>query len=186
MSIPVAKGNSKTAVLVHEKFSMKSLNLSIGAFGVSLARFTEGGYDRTLAQIGETEYSIIGTPLDSGPVHEPKHIWAISAVVTRSQWHGLWAIFRESDRRRREQANYRILCEDSIEDFIDVGGQTRDVAPAGSVTDFGGAIAYPAKFYVRLFEPKSRWIRNELYPYTATFTLKELDKVNFVTVQPQP
>ncbi|MHC5779317.1 hypothetical protein [Nostoc sp.] len=66
---------------------MRQLTLSISSISVTLKRFVS--YDRTLADTGQTEYSISGAPLDSGPVYEPKHSWAISASVTLPQW---WAI----------------------------------------------------------------------------------------------
>lgn len=151
---------------------MRSLSLSISAISVTLKKFTT--YERTLADTGTTEYSIVGTPLDS-VVYEPKHIWVVSAMVTHEQWYKLGAIFRECDRLRRQQGNYRILVEDSIENFIEQA-KTRGLATGGSVEIFGGGVAYPAKFYARMFEPKSQWQRNGVYPYVASFTLRELDK----------
>ncbi|MFN6572375.1 hypothetical protein [Dendronalium sp. ChiSLP03b] len=154
---------------------MRQLTLTIGDISTTLKRFTS--YDRTLADTGVTDYSIVGTPLDSGPVHEPKHIWTISAMVTLEQWLALGAIFGECDRLRREQGNYRILVEDSIQDFIEQGTRTRAIAAGGSETTFTGGVAYPAKFYARMFEPRSQWQVNQLYPYVASFVLRELDKV---------
>lgn len=153
---------------------MRQLSLSISGISVILKRFVS--YDRVLADTGQTEYSIVGTPLDSGPVYEPKHIWTISAMVTIEQWRALGAIFGECDRLRRTQGNYSITVHDSIQDFIEQGYRTRGLASGGAETYFTGGVSYPARFYARMFEPKSQWQRNGLYPYVASFVLRELDK----------
>ncbi|MEH1821536.1 MAG: hypothetical protein V7L31_21055 [Nostoc sp.] len=153
---------------------MRQLTLSISGISVTLKRFFS--YDRILADTGQTEYSIAGTPLDSGPVYEPKHIWTISAIVTYEQWYGIGAIFGECDRLRRQQGNYRITIDDSIQDFIEQGARTRALASGGTETTFTGGVAYPARFYARMLEPKSQWQKNQLYPYVAGFVLRELDK----------
>ncbi|MEH2201179.1 hypothetical protein [Nostoc sp.] len=153
---------------------MRQLALSISGISVTLKRFVS--YDRLLADTGQTEYSIVGTPLDSGPFYEPKHIWTISAMVTIEQWRALGAIFGECDRLRRTQGNYSIIVDDSIQDFIEQGAGTRAIAAGGTRTYFTGGVSYPARFYARMFEPKSQWQRNQLYPYVASFVLRELDK----------
>lgn len=152
---------------------MRQLTLSISSFSVTLKRFVS--YDRIPADTGQTEYSIAGAPLDSGPQYEPKHIWTVSAMVTIDQWRGLEGIFGECDRLRRTQGNYRIIVEDSIQDFVEAT-QTRAIAAGGAQTFFTGGVSYPAQFYARMFEPKSQWQRNQLYPYVANFVLRELDK----------
>ncbi|MFB2769828.1 hypothetical protein ACE1AT_11145 [Pelatocladus sp. BLCC-F211] len=157
---------------------MKSLTLTIDTLSVSLTRFTN--YERVLADTGQTEYSIVGTPLDSGPVYEPKHIWTVSAMVTYDQWHTLNGIFALCDSLRRNQGNYRITVDDSIQDFIETGTRTRSLTSGGSETIFTGGVSYPARFYARMFEPKSQWQRNRYYPYIAGFVLRELDKVSAV------
>jgi hypothetical protein len=153
---------------------VRQLTLSISGISVNLKRFVS--YDRTLADTGVTEYSIVGTPLDSGPFYEPKHIWTISAMVTIEQWRALGAIFGECDRLRRQQGNYRITVDDSIQDFVEQGARTRAIASGGSQTSFTGGVSYPARFYARMFEPRSQWQRNQLYPYVTGFVLRELDK----------
>ncbi|HYX19156.1 MAG TPA: hypothetical protein VE944_33350 [Nostoc sp.] len=153
---------------------MRQLTLSISGISVTLKRFVS--YDRILADTGQTEYSIVGTPLDSGPVYEGKHLWTISAMVMIDQWWGLGAIFGECDRLRRTQGNYRITVDDSIQDFIEQGARTRALAFGGTTTSFTGGVSYPARFYARMFEPKSQWQKNQLYPYVASFVLRELDK----------
>jgi len=153
---------------------MRQLTLSISSISVTIKRFIS--YDRTLATTGETDYSIVGTPLDSGPFYEPKHIWTISAMVTQDQWYAIGAIFGECDRLRRTQGNYRIAVDDSIQDFIEQGYRTRALALGGGQTNFTGGVAYPARFYARMLEPKSQWQKNGLYPYVASFVLRELDK----------
>ncbi|MBD2489009.1 hypothetical protein [Aulosira sp. FACHB-615] len=153
---------------------MRQLTLSIDSLTCTLKRFTQ--YDRTTADTGQTEYSIVGTPLDSGPVYEPKLIWSVGAMVSYEQWFSLNAIFHKSDKIRRDQGNYRILVEDSIENFTESGTRTRGLATGGSETTFPGGVNYPASFYCRMFEPKSQWQRNQQYPYIASFTLRELDK----------
>ncbi|MEH1976073.1 MAG: hypothetical protein V7L02_23240 [Nostoc sp.] len=153
---------------------MRQLTLSISSTSVTLKRFVS--YDRILADTGQTEYSIVGTPLDSGPVYEPKHIWTISAMVTYEQWFAIGAIFGECDRLRRQQDNYRITVDDSIQDFVEQQYRSRALVPEGEQKYFTGGVAYPARFYARMFEPKSQWQRNQLYPYVANFVLRELDK----------
>jgi hypothetical protein len=153
---------------------MRQLTLSISGISVILKRFVS--YDRILADTGQTEYSITGAPLDSGPVYEPKHIWTISAMVTLPQWYAIGAIFGECDRLRRNQGNYRITVDDSIQDFVEQGTRTRAIASGGTEIAFTGGVAYPARFYARMLEPKSQWQKNQLYPYVASFVLRELDK----------
>jgi hypothetical protein len=153
---------------------MRQLTLSVSNISVTLKRFVS--YDRILADTGQTEYSIVGTPLDSGPVYEPKHIWTISAMVTIEQWRALGAIFGECDRLRRTQGNYRITVDDSIQEFIEQGTRTRALASGGVQAYFTGGVAYPARFYARMLEPKSQWQKNQLYPYVASFVLRELEK----------
>lgn len=155
---------------------MRNLTLTIDGLTATLNRFIS--YERVLADTGQTEYSIVGTPLDTGSVYEPKHVWTVSAMVTYEQWFALAAIFRKSDNLRRQQGNYRILLEDSVENFVEVGERTRAIARFGNKVNFAGGTAYPAAFYTRMFEPKSQWQRNQLYPYIASFTLRELDIVS--------
>ncbi|WP_445634553.1 hypothetical protein NSTC745_06374 [Nostoc sp. DSM 114161] len=153
---------------------MRQLTLAISGISVTLKKFIS--YDRVLADTGQTEYGIVGTPLDSGPFYEPKHIWTISAIVTLQEWRALGAIFGECDRLRRTQGNYRITVDDSIQDFIEQATRTRALAAGGTQTTFMGGVSYPARFYARMFEPRSQWQRNQLYPYVASFVLRELDK----------
>lgn len=154
--------------------TVRQLTLSISSISVTLKRFIS--YDRILADTGLTEYSIVGTPLNSGPFYEPKHIWTVSAMVTIEQWRALGAIFGECDRLRRTQGNYSITVDDSIQDFIEQGTRTRALAAGGTQTYFTGGVAYQARFYARMFEPKSQWQKNQLYPYVTSFVLRELDK----------
>ena len=154
---------------------MRSLTLSINTLSVTLDRFT--AYDRILADPGQIEYAVVGTPLDSGPQYEPKMVWTVSAMVTWEEWHTLGAIFLSSDSLRRQNGNYRVLVQDSVQNFIESGIRTRAIAIGGTEETFPGGTAYPAQFYCRMFEPKSQWQRNGLYPYIASFTLRELDKV---------
>ncbi|MBN3951941.1 MAG: hypothetical protein HWQ38_37945 [Nostoc sp. NMS7] len=153
---------------------MRQLTLSISGISVTLKRFVS--YDRTLADTGQTEYSISGASLDSGPVYEPKHIWTVSASVTLSQWWAIGAIFGECDRLRRTQGNYNIIVDDSIQDFIEQGYRSRGLAIGGVQAYFPGGVAYSARFYARMLEPKSRDQANGVYPYVASFVLRELDK----------
>jgi hypothetical protein len=153
---------------------MKFLNLSIGSLSVRLTTFT--AYERPLADTGQTEYSIVGTPLDSGPAYEPKHIWTIAAMTTFDQWYALNAIFARSDQLRRQQQNYRVTVDDTIQSFIEYGSRTRAVVPGESETIFTGGVAYPARFYARMLEPKSTKQGSGYYPYLTSFTLSELDK----------
>lgn len=154
---------------------MRQLTLTFGSAIVTLRRFIT--YDRTVADTGQTEYSIAGTPLDSGPVYEPKLIWTIGAMVTWEDWYTLGVVFRESDRTRRQQGNYRITIDDSVENFIEAT-KTRALVPGGVQVSFPGGVAYPARFYARMFEPQSQWQRNTQYPYIATFTLRELGDIS--------
>ncbi len=156
--------------------AMKTLDLSISSFSVQLSKFTQ--YERLTPDTGQTEYSIAGTPLDSGPVYEPKHLWNVTAMVTWAQYSILHAIFQESDSRRRNQQDYRILVGDRIQNYVEVGSRTRGIAPGGTEVNIGGAIAYPAQFHARMFEPRAEFQRNSYLPYQVSFVLRELDKKN--------
>lgn len=155
----------------------KTLTLSIDSYTVTIATFAQNGYERTHADTGETEYSIWGAPLDSGTFFEPKFIWAIQCYLSKEDWIKLNAIFSLSDKKRRAQQNYRITINDYIEEIIEDSPRTRAVASGGSVSNLGNSVYYPARFYVRIFEPKSSQ-QAGLKPYLASFTLKELDKFN--------
>jgi hypothetical protein len=154
---------------------MRRYNLSIGDLSVPLTRF-ESFPERKLANTGETNYSIIGTPVDDGPYYEPKHIWSAIAEVTQEEYRLLWAIFKYSDGLRRNQGNYRITLDDTLEPFIEYGARTRAIVPGQPEVNFSGWVEYPARFYVRMFEPTARFQRNTVYPWRVSFTLKELDK----------
>lgn len=155
----------------------KTLTLSIDSYAVVIDTFAQNGYERTRADTGETEYSIWGTPLDSGPFFEPKFIWIISCYLSKEEWIKLNAIFSLSDKRRRQMQNYRITINDYIEEIIEDSPRTRAVASGGSVNTAGNSVYYPAKFYARMFEPKSTQ-QGGLKLYLTSFTLKELDKFN--------
>ncbi|MBR8832980.1 MAG: hypothetical protein DSM106950_02770 [Stigonema ocellatum SAG 48.90 = DSM 106950] len=52
-----------------------TFGLTIGSLSVSFNQFTN--YERILAETGQTEYAIAGTPLDSGSAYEP---WKVSTL----------------------------------------------------------------------------------------------------------
>jgi hypothetical protein len=132
------------------------LRLAISGISVDLTRFAS--YERQFADTGQTEYSINCTPLDSGPAYAPKRIWNVSVHVTIDQWTKVMRIFAECDGLRRDDGNYRISIIDKIEP---------------TVSSDGGLSSGP--FYARMFEPRSQYQRNGLYPYVISFVLRELD-----------
>ncbi len=154
-----------------------SLTLSIEEFNLSLTKFAENGYERMTAALGDVEYSLNGSAIETGSLHEPKLIWIISAFVTTQQWRQLQAIYLHSDRKRALQQPHAILIDDEIENYVEPGNRTRAVVPGESVTIDGGLISYPARFQARIFEPKAEKLKNSQYPYLARFTLKELDRI---------
>jgi hypothetical protein len=154
---------------------MKIIRISIDTLSVELSRFTPDGYQRTTPETGATEYSIYGTPLDTGPAYEPKIIWQIATFTTLEQWRTIQTIFSLHDNRRRQQGNYRIAVDDYIRDFVESGTRKRALAAGGIVTSFAGGVSYPAVFYARMLEPSFEITKNGQYPYISRFTLKELD-----------
>jgi hypothetical protein len=154
-----------------------TLNLSIATYNLDISVFSaQGGYDRRLIDTGETEYSIYGTPLDSGTFYDPKHIWTISCFLTKEEYQALQAIFSYHDKHRRSQQDYRITLRDRIEQYTESASTpSRGVVPGGVVTTVGSSISYPASFYVRMFSPAAV-IQAGLRSRLATFTLKELDR----------
>jgi hypothetical protein len=154
-----------------------SLTLSIDNFYLSLTKFAENGYERMTASLGDVEYSLNGSEIETGSLYEPKLIWAVSAFVTAEQWRQLQAIYQTSDRKRAAQQPHAILIDDSIEPYVEPGSRTRAVVPGGAITLDGGLISYPARFQARIFEPKAEKLRNSQYPYLVRFTLKELDRI---------
>lgn len=153
------------------------LTLSIDNFYLSLTKFAENGYERMTATLGDVEYSLNGSAIETGSLHEPKLVWVISAFVTAEQWRQLQAIYLHSDRKRAAQQSYSIQVFDRIENCVEPGIRTRAIVPGESVTIEGGLISYPARFGARMFEPKAEKLKNSQYPYLARFTLKELDRI---------
>lgn len=152
----------------------KTLKLSIDNTSIAIANFSSDGYERLLAENGDTEYSIYGTPADTGNFHEPKHIWNVGCFMTSQEMARLQQIFVTSDELRRQLGNYRITLEDNIQEFIEKT-RTRAIATGGQMLDYGGVVSYPAKFYVRMLNPKIKIIGG-YKRYSVQFTLKELDK----------
>lgn len=155
------------------------LTLSIDAFSTTLIEFEQGGYECLFQENGDTEYSLFGASLDSGSLYEPKRIWTIAAMATKPIKQALEQIWRRSERKRIAQQDYRITCEDWIFPHTeDQTPRTRALATGAAVTNLsGGGIEYPAKFYVRLFEPNFQRTNSGRYPYNCRFVLKELDPV---------
>lgn len=153
----------------------KKLILSIDGTSIAIALFNSDGYERLLAENGDTEYSIFGTPADTGNMHEPKHIWNIGCFLTNEELAKLQKVFSRSDELRRQLGNYRITLEDNIQEFMEAT-RTRALATGGQILDYGGVIAYPAKFYVRMLNPKTKITGSSYKRYSLQFTLKELDK----------
>jgi hypothetical protein len=152
------------------------LRLSIDVFSISLNVFES--YERLTAQVGDVEYSLNGSAIETGSLHEPKFIWSIAAYVSNEQWRQLWAMYQRSEKKRRSQQPYYIAVDDFAEPFTEDGNaRSRALAPNGTVTNQNGYISYPARFGARMFEPKSQKVDNLLYPYVARFTLKELDRI---------
>jgi hypothetical protein len=149
----------------------KTLTLSINELSVAIAHFTN--YDRISPSTGEMDYAIDGTPTDSGLAYEPKLIWTISALVSESQKETLSQIFATSDRLRRQQLNYQIAVDDSIQDLIEEQA-SRDAVD--EVKAINGGVIYSAKFYARIFEPKFVKMGSGIYPFLVSFVLKELGK----------
>lgn len=154
-----------------------SLTLSIEEFNLSLTKFAENGYERMTAALGDVEYSLNGSAIETGSLHEPKFIWVISAFVTVQQFRQLQAIYLHSDRKRAAQLPHAITIDDEIEPYVEPGNRTRAIVPGGTTTIEGGLISYPARFGARMFEPKAEKLKNSQYPYLARFTLKELDQI---------
>lgn len=155
---------------------VRSLDLSIDQFSLSLTKFAENGYERVTAALGDVEYSLNGSAIETGNLYEPKFIWVISAFVTAQQFRQLQAIYLHSDRQRALQQPHAITIDDYIENYVELGSQTRE-APDGTLTIGGGLVSYPARFGARMFEPKAEKLKNSQYPYLARFTLKELDRI---------
>lgn len=153
----------------------RALTLSIDVFSVSLTVFES--YERLIAQVGDVEYSLNGSAIETGQLHEPKFIWTISAYCSAEQWRRLYAIYQRSERKRRTQQPYFIAVDDFIEPFVEDGNRSRAMAAGGSPTIDGGLVLYPARFGARMLEPKSQKVDNLQFPYVARFTLKELDKI---------
>jgi hypothetical protein len=151
----------------------KKLILSIEDISIAIAFFNNDGYER-LAEGGDTEYSIFGTPADTGNMYEPKHIWNVGCFMTSEELAQLQRVFSRSDELRRQLGNYRITLEDNVQEFIEAS-RTRAMATGGQVLDYSGIVAYPAKFYVRMLNPKTKIIGG-YKKYSVQFTLKELDK----------
>lgn len=153
-----------------------SLSLSIDQFSVALTVFEN--YERLTAQVGDVEYSLNGSAIETGNLHEAKFIWTVSAFVSTEQWRQLWAIYQRSERKRRTQQSYFIQVDDFIEPYIeDSLIPTRAIADGGSIISNDGLIAYPARFGARMFEPKPDRTNSLKYSYIARFTLKELDRI---------
>jgi hypothetical protein len=157
-----------------------SLKLILDSFSVDLIRFAENGYERIFAQTGDTTYSLLGTAIDDGGHHEPKHLWTIGAVCTQEQWQIINAIFQRQERNRRNQQDYSILIHDTIQYYNeDIPIASRQPVPLSQLQLIpGGGVRYFAQFKARMFEPTATIGSNQKFPYSVRFVLKETDRVS--------
>ena len=159
---------------------IRTITLSIDSFSVTLGNYSAPfeNYDRVTAALGDVEYSLFGTPVEDGSLYEPKHVWTISAFIDTQRWRLLQAIYQRSERYRRTQAQYRITIDDFVRNFVeDSATRTRTLAPGGTLISDSGCLEYPARFGVRMLEPKAEETHSLKYRYLAKFVLKELDKI---------
>lgn len=162
---------------------MRTLNLSIDTFSVALgdrasSQFDENGYERITESSGNVEYSLYGTALESGSLYEPKLVWTVALFADRDTWNKLQAIYQRAERKRRSQQSYQITVDDYVQSYVeDATVRTRAIAPNVTVTNYGNLIEYPARFGVRMFEPKAVATRSIRFPYRVQFVLRELDQI---------
>ena len=155
------------------------LTLSIGGTTAKITKFTDDGYERIFATTGNTEYSIAGTPIDTGTTHQPKMIWTISAFLNINNWQKIQEIYHAQDILRRQMSvNYRITLLDAIQEVVEPAPRTRALIPGTFEATSGNSVIYYSQFNVRMLEPKSKKTQSQSYPYIFTCTLKELDTRN--------
>lgn len=161
----------------------RTLNLSIDTFSIALgdlahSKFEPNGYERITDSSGSVEYSLTGAAIEDGKLYEPKFVWTVSAYLDSTQWQTLQAIYLRAERKRRTQQAYGIVCDDFIQPYVeDALIATRALAPGGAIVVRPSFIEYPARFAVRMFEPKARHVNNAHYRYLVSFVLRELDRV---------
>ncbi|MBD2018674.1 hypothetical protein H6F43_00555 [Leptolyngbya sp. FACHB-36] len=155
------------------------LALSIDGINLKISEFASSGYEVTYADAGDVSYSLAGFAVVDGPAYEPKRVWTITAFLTLAEWQQLQFIYVRSERKRRQPpTGFGIACDDTVQPVIeDSNARTRAIVPGGTVTQFvSGGITYPARFSVRMFQPKATELAG-LKPFQTSFVLKELDKV---------
>lgn len=155
----------------------RPLKLSIDSYAVAMTQFVSGGYERLSPEVGSLEYSLAGVALVDGQLYEPKFTWTIKALLTEDQKQQLNAIFRRSERKRRTLQGFAIRVHDSIEPIEeDSAGRSRALADGATVSGTD-PISYYAQFDARMFEPRFEQSGNSLYPWIASFVMRELSKV---------
>jgi hypothetical protein len=126
---------------------MAAIRIAIDTNAIEIRRFLE--YSRSAAGAGNTTYSLVGTPIDTGLQHEPKMVWEIAAIVSEETKNMLELIYAISDQRRRTLQNYSVVLHDTISPIVEAAPtNTRAIVPTHSAEAVGlGGLSYYAQFY---------------------------------------
>lgn len=150
--------------------------LTLSPFSVEFTRFQT--ITRNRIGQGDSRYSLYGTPLDNGPLYEPKFIWEVSTIVSDDDRNAFEVIAARSDQLRRQLLDYSITVDDLVHPIIEYGGtNTRAIVPTYSTEAvLGGGVRYYARFYAKIITFTARRSASGARPWFIDFTLSEMDK----------
>ncbi len=154
---------------------MKGLTIVVGTLSLSIPRFASNKEPRTRINGPGLEYSLSGTPIDTGPFFKPPHLYEFDFRATSAEKDTIerqYAFWLESAKPRP-----LIVIHDYIKPVIEAS-QTRRLATGAtlnSIASPSGWVKYFAQFSVKyLAEPT--YNKDGGY-WLISMRLQELEKI---------
>lgn len=156
---------------------MAYIKLSIAGFSITFSKFLADSIPRVEPNENNLEYSAYSTPALMGSFSEPANLWNVDAYCSREDYQKLLCLYHESDYRRRNKLDYRIVLEDTTLPFTERSPRTRAIVAGTSEETVSGTVdytSYSARYYGWIVKRPDFKVMGK--GWGASFTVQEAGK----------